>query len=83
MINKTPPLNRDYNRDPNMKALKRRGFINHGSTLSGLQGLGSVVLGSVYRRIRLDCQIPLSKPKPTAHTDPETYYHCWGSLGQN
>ena len=36
MINKPPPLNRDYNRDPNIKALKRRGFINHGSTLSSL-----------------------------------------------
>ena len=29
----TPPLNRDYNRDPNIWALKRRGFMNHGSTL--------------------------------------------------
>ena len=27
------PLIKDYNRDPNMKALKRRGCINHGSTL--------------------------------------------------
>ena len=33
MINKPPPFNRDYNRDPNIKALKGRGFINHGSTL--------------------------------------------------
>ena len=33
MITKPPPLNGDYNRDPNIKALKRRGFINHGSTL--------------------------------------------------
>ena len=33
MINEPPPLNREYNRDPNIKALKRRGFINHGSTL--------------------------------------------------
>ena len=32
LINKPPPLNRD-NRDPNIKALKGRGFINHGSTL--------------------------------------------------
>ena len=32
-MNKPPPLNRDYNRDPNIKALKTRGFINHGSTL--------------------------------------------------
>ena len=30
---KTRPLNRDYNRGPNIMALKRRGFINHGSTL--------------------------------------------------
>ena len=28
MINKPPPHNRDYNRDPNIKALKRRGFFN-------------------------------------------------------
>ena len=34
MINKPPPLNRDYNRDPHIKALKRREFINHGSTLT-------------------------------------------------
>ena len=33
MINKPPPLNRDFIRDPNIKALKRMGFINHGSTL--------------------------------------------------
>ena len=29
-----PPLSRDYNRDPNIEALKKKGFINHGSTLS-------------------------------------------------
>ena len=33
LVNKPPPLNRDYNRDPNIQALKRRGFINHGSSL--------------------------------------------------
>ena len=33
LINRPPPLNRDCNRDPYIKALKRRGFINHGSTL--------------------------------------------------
>ena len=33
MINKPIPPNRDYSRDPNIKAFKRRGFINHGSTL--------------------------------------------------
>ena len=33
MINKPPPLNRDYDKGPNIEALKRRGFINHGSTL--------------------------------------------------
>ena len=32
VMNKPPPLNRDYNRDPNIKALKKRGFINHGSS---------------------------------------------------
>ena len=35
LINKPPPLNRNYNRDCNIKALKRRrGVINHGSTLT-------------------------------------------------
>ena len=38
-----PPLNRDYNGDPNAKALKRRWFINHGSTF-GFRA--SNVLGS-------------------------------------
>ena len=39
--------NRDYNTDPNIEALKRRGFINHGSTSGcrafwglGFRGLG-------------------------------------------
>ena len=30
LMNKAPPLNRDYSRDPNIKA----GFIHHGSTFS-------------------------------------------------
>ena len=34
VINEPPPFNRDYNRDPNIQALKRRGFVHHGSTLS-------------------------------------------------
>ena len=33
MIYKHPPLNRDYHRGPSIKALKRRGVVNHGSTL--------------------------------------------------
>ena len=33
LITKSTPLNRDYSRDPNIKALIRRGFTNHGSTL--------------------------------------------------
>ena len=33
-MNKPPhPLNGDDNLDPNIEALKRRGFMNHGSTL--------------------------------------------------
>ena len=32
-IIKPPPLNRDYNRDPNLKALKSKGVIDHGFTL--------------------------------------------------
>ena len=33
MINKPPPLNREYNGDPNIKAIKTKWCINHGSTL--------------------------------------------------
>ena len=33
VITKTPPLKRDDTRDPNVKAPKRREFINQGSTL--------------------------------------------------
>ena len=36
-IDKPPPRNRDYSRDPNIKALKRRGFNNHGSTFPPLK----------------------------------------------
>ena len=32
-MNKPPPLNRDDNTDPSIQALKRKGVINHGSTL--------------------------------------------------
>ena len=62
MINNPPPLNRDYSRDPNIKALKRRGFINHGSTLVwnlGQKCLGLRLCSSRFRarassRIRVD-----------------------------
>ena len=53
MINEPPSLNRDYNRDPNMKALKRRGVINQGSTLgSGVsdQGLKFAGLRYLYKK---------------------------------
>ena len=33
LINKSTPLNRDYNRDHNIKSPKRSGSVNHGSTL--------------------------------------------------
>ena len=36
--NKPPPLNRDYNRHPNIKTLRKEGFINDGSTLACLEG---------------------------------------------
>ena len=41
-----PPFHRDYTRDPNIKALKRRWLINnHGSTLSSVacQGMGRLI----------------------------------------
>ena len=34
LINRSPPLHRDCNRDPSIKALKRRGCITQGSTLN-------------------------------------------------
>ena len=33
LINKPPPLHGEYNRDPNVEALERRGSFNHGSAL--------------------------------------------------
>ena len=63
LINKPPPSNRDYNRNPNIKALRKRGFINHGSTLllpgsgdwgliaHGFQDLGWPVAGLSARRL--------------------------------
>ena len=42
MINKPSPLDTDSNKDPKIKALKRRGLINHGSTLSPLNPTGKV-----------------------------------------
>ena len=52
-MNKPPPLDRDYNRDPKNKALKRREFVNHEFTLLygmlKIEGLGSIlgILGRV------------------------------------
>ena len=40
MINRPPPLNRDYNRDPNSRAIRGRGFINHGFALTLFVVLG-------------------------------------------
>ena len=39
MMNKLLPFERGYNRDPNIKAFERTGFINHGST-SGFRVFG-------------------------------------------
>ena len=33
MINHPPPVSGEYNRNPNIKALKGRGPIHHGSTV--------------------------------------------------
>ena len=45
MINNPPPLNGDYNRDSSTKALKRRGCINHGSTLRVSRVLSPNLIG--------------------------------------
>ena len=39
-MNKPFPLNMDYDRDHKIKALKGRGFTNHGSRLQVRQGAG-------------------------------------------
>ena len=33
LINEAPPFNTDYDKDPHIKAPKRRRFFHHGSTL--------------------------------------------------
>ena len=38
MIHKPLPINRDYNRDPDIEALKRRRCINHGFTVGWYMG---------------------------------------------
>ena len=49
-----PPLNKDYNRDPSIKALKRGGgVISHGSPL---EGLGSSVFGQRNTKHALQVQ---------------------------
>ena len=60
MMNKPPPHNRDYNKDPNIQALKRKGFINHGSIyvmefsdhsvylFSGVPTTSTTVVGGPY-----------------------------------
>ena len=32
LISKSPPLNRDHDRDPNTRALQKRGSVNHEPT---------------------------------------------------
>ena len=39
LMNTPPPLNKDYSRGSNIKALNRRGFIHHGSTLEQFASL--------------------------------------------
>ena len=50
LINKPPPLNRDYSRDLYIKALRWRGFINHGSTL-GCEVRDSGLVQSSFSRV--------------------------------
>ena len=40
MIVVNSPLNSDYTKDPIIKARRRRGFMNHGSTLNLIEVLG-------------------------------------------
>ena len=48
-MNTPPPLSRDYDKDPNIKALKRRGLINHRSTLRCSHLASLAVLGEGLR----------------------------------
>ena len=50
MTNKPRPLNGDYNRDPNIKALERRGgFCSHGYTVVYRIGQSKLLKGGLYR----------------------------------
>ena len=77
LINKPPLLDRDYNTDPNIKALKRRGFINHGSTL----GLRYRVSGNGPLQLT-SCNLPISSRilHYPSHNAPKPQRLC-GSLG--
>ena len=56
MIDKPPLLDRDYTSDPNIKALKRKGFMNHGSPSSVRTCEASILF-----------QSNLKDPQPTGH----------------
>ena len=45
MINKPPRLNRDYNGDPDIKALKKEGVYKYGSSLD-LRGKDTKKVGT-------------------------------------
>ena len=52
----TPFLNRDYDRDPNITALKRKGVIDHGSTLDCL------FKSSCFLNVMCACVAPAGHP---------------------
>ena len=58
LINKPPPLNGDYNKDPNIKALTRRGCINYGPTLPVAFGREGIFVVQPGRRSARACKAP-------------------------
>ena len=63
LIDRPPPLNSDYNRDTSIKALERRWFINHGSTLGFRKETtaASAMAGSSSSHNLLQTQLYLSE----------------------
>ena len=51
MVHKPNPLNKDYNRDPNLKALERKGLLDQGPQYSGALGYLGIALRDVHQKI--------------------------------
>ena len=82
LINKPLPLTRDHNGDPNIKALKRRGFISQGlhylrrmTYEAESETVGSILAGQFAVLSGLDLQDLL-----TIRADRDVYYYGCDAL---